>query len=169
MVFSGPTTRARSLVAAVLVAVLAALGWWVQAGADGGGEAGNPASETPSGTASGTPSGTASETPSGTAVEVPQTDEVSGLPFVALADLPPEAADTIALIDRGGPFPYEEDGSTFGNYEGLLPDRPDGYYREYTVETPGSDDRGARRIVGGAEGELYWTEDHYESFEVIWR
>ena len=74
------------------------------------------------------------------------------------------------LISRSGrPFPYNEDGSTFGNFEGLPPDREDGYYRGYTVETPGSEDRGARRIVGGAEGELYWTEDHYESFEVIRR
>ena len=86
-------------------------------------------------------------------------DEASGLPYVALGDLPAEAADVVALIDQGGPFPYDKDGSTFGNYEGLLPDLI-GYYREYTVETPGSYDRGARRIVGGAEGELYWTEDH---------
>ncbi len=69
----------------------------------------------------------------------------------------------------GGPFPYEEDGGVFGNYEGLLPDRERGYYREYTVETPGSDDRGARRIVTGEEGELYWTEDHYASFEQVVR
>lgn len=161
MAFSGPTTRARSLAAAVLVAVLAGLGWWVQAGADRGGAAGSPASETAS--------SPASDPASDPADEAPLTDEVSGLRYVALADLPAEAADTIALVDGGGPFPYEQDGSTFGNDEGLLPDRPDGYYREYTVETPGSDDRGARRIVGGAEGELYWTEDHYESFEVIWR
>ncbi|RHW25217.1 guanyl-specific ribonuclease Sa [Nocardioides immobilis] len=100
---------------------------------------------------------------------MPATDDLSGLPYVPLADLPPEAAATVTLIDEGGPFPYDKDGSIFGNYEGLLPDREDGYYEEYTVETPGSDDRGARRIVGGADGELYWTEDHYESFEVIWR
>jgi len=96
-------------------------------------------------------------------------DPESGLPLVPLSDLPPEAADTLALIDAGGPFPEAEDGGTFGNFEGLLPDRDRGYYKEYTVETPGSDDRGARRIVAGAGGELYWTADHYESFERISR
>ncbi|TIC88921.1 ribonuclease [Nocardioides sp. GY 10113] len=95
-------------------------------------------------------------------------DPESGLPVVALADLPPEAAETLALIDAGGPFPYpDSDGSRFGNYEGILPERDDGYYAEYTVETPGSPDRGARRIVAGDGGELYWTEDHYASFAVI--
>ncbi|KAA1418011.1 ribonuclease N [Nocardioides humilatus] len=100
---------------------------------------------------------------------MPERDDVSGLAYVDLAGLPPEATAVVDLIDAGGPFPYDKDGSTFGNYEGLLPDHEDGYYREYTVETPGSSDRGARRIVGGSQGELYWTEDHYESFEVIWR
>jgi ribonuclease T1 len=137
----------------VVVAALAAVIWWIQAGSDGDTSADDPE-----------PSRTTATSSSGAA-----TDDVSGLPSVALADLPPEAADVVALIDQGGPFPYSQDGSTFGNFEGLLPDREDGYYREYTVETPGSDDRGARRIVGGAEGELYWTEDHYESFEVIRR
>jgi ribonuclease T1 len=88
---------------------------------------------------------------------------------VALADLPAEAAATVALIDAGGPFPYEQDGGTFGNFEGLLPPADPGYYKEYTVETPGSSDRGARRIVAGAGGELYWTADHYASFERIQR
>ncbi|QSR26077.1 ribonuclease [Nocardioides aromaticivorans] len=93
-----------------------------------------------------------------------------GIPYVDLADLPPEAADTVGLIDAGGPFPYPgKDGSTFGNFEGVLPDRERGYYAEYTVETPGLDHRGARRIIAGDGGELYWTEDHYESFERIRR
>jgi ribonuclease T1 len=98
-----------------------------------------------------------------------RTDPASGLRFVDAADLPDEAATTINLIDAGGPFPYDEDGSTFGNLEGLLPDRERGYYAEYTVETPGSDDRGARRIVAGDEGELYWTADHYASFARVRR
>jgi ribonuclease T1 len=88
---------------------------------------------------------------------------------VALAELPPEAAATLALIDAGGPFPYAQDGGTFGNFEGLLPPADPGYYKEYTVESPGSADRGARRIVTGAGGELYWTADHYVSFERIQR
>jgi ribonuclease T1 len=96
-------------------------------------------------------------------------DPVSGLPIVALEDLPPEAAETVELIDSGGPFPYDQDGAVFQNREGILPDRPSGYYHEYTVETPGSDDRGARRIVTGSDDELYWTADHYDSFERIER
>ena len=97
------------------------------------------------------------------------TDPESGLPWVSPTNLPAEAAEALALIDAGGPFPHPEDGGTFGNFEGLLPDREPGYYQEYTVQTPGSDERGARRIVAGAGGELYWTEDHYESFERISR
>lgn len=94
---------------------------------------------------------------------------IHGVPTMAFAALPAEAHATIALIDAGGPFPYDEDGSVFQNREGLLPGRPKGYYREYTVETPGSDDRGARRIVEGGEGELYYTDDHYESFKYVVR
>jgi ribonuclease T1 len=71
------------------------------------------------------------------------------------------------LIEAGGPFPYRQDGATFQNREGLLPSEPAGYYREYTVETPGSEDRGARRIIAGKGGELYWTDDHYASFTRI--
>ena len=83
--------------------------------------------------------------------------------------LPPEAITTLQLIERGGPFPYDRDGTTFQNRERLLPDRPRGYYREYTVETPGSRDRGARRIVtGGQPPEVYfYTDDHYRSFRQL--
>ena len=91
------------------------------------------------------------------------------LPVVSLAQLPSQAADTVALIDSGGPFPYDQDDSVFGNFEGLLPSEPSGYYREYTVVTPGSGDRGARRIVAGENGELDWTDDHYQSFSRILR
>jgi len=88
----------------------------------------------------------------------------AGMPIITLDELPPEARDTIELIEQDGPFPYERDGITFQNREGLLPREPRGYYREYTVITPGSRDRGARRIIAGEEGELYYTEDHYDSF-----
>jgi guanyl-specific ribonuclease Sa len=83
--------------------------------------------------------------------------------------LPREVAETLALIDRGGPFPYDRDGSTFQNREGLLPSRPRGFYREYTVPTPGSPDRGARRLVtGGDPPEVYYyTDDHYRSFREL--
>ena len=86
---------------------------------------------------------------------------------IAVAQLPQEARHTLALIKAGGPFPYSRDGSIFGNREGLLPKRKRGYYREYTVKTPGAKDRGARRIVAGISGEYYYTEDHYRSFKRI--
>lgn len=89
---------------------------------------------------------------------------IDGLPVIARDRLPPEARRTLALIERGGPFPYRQDGSIFQNRERLLPRRPAGYYRAYTVVTPGSPDRGARRIVVGAGGEVYYTADHYRSF-----
>ncbi len=90
-----------------------------------------------------------------------------GIPEVAVADLPREARETLRLIKQGGPYPYERDGVTFGNFEKLLPLRERGYYREYTVKTPGISSRGARRIVVGREGELYYTDDHYASFRRI--
>lgn len=95
---------------------------------------------------------------------------------VAVADLPPEAVQTLASIRRGGPFAYpRKDGSVFGNFEKRLPPEPRGYYREYTVPTPGAHDRGARRIIAGAgsvgdvarSGEYYYSDDHYRSFSRI--
>lgn len=91
----------------------------------------------------------------------------SRLPVRALSELPAEAEGTWQLIERGGPFPHEEDGAVFGNRERRLPEAESSYYREYTVETPGDDDRGARRLVTGRDGELYYTEDHYESFVAV--
>lgn len=92
-----------------------------------------------------------------------------GLPLIDFIALPQQAQETILLIERGGPFPYDRDGITFGNRERLLPIRADGYYREYTVVTPSSSDRGARRIIAGQGGELYYTDDHYESFKRVKR
>jgi ribonuclease T1 len=86
---------------------------------------------------------------------------------VPAAELPKEARETLALIRAGGPFPYPQDGKTFQNREKLLPQRGQGYYREYTVRTPGARDRGARRIVSGRAGEFYYTADHYRSFQRI--
>lgn len=86
---------------------------------------------------------------------------------ISAAALPSQARETIALIRRGGPFPYARDGVGFGNYEKRLPPQARGYYREYTVKAPGAKSRGARRIVAGRGGELYYTDDHYRSFRRI--
>ncbi|HUQ24789.1 MAG TPA: ribonuclease domain-containing protein [Burkholderiales bacterium] len=86
---------------------------------------------------------------------------------ITVRKLPDEARHTLALIERNGPFPYSRDGAIFGNREGHLPKRERGYYREYTVKTPGARDRGARRIVAGRGGEYYYTDDHYGSFRRI--
>ena len=91
----------------------------------------------------------------------------SGVGVVKAGALPPEARETIALIRSGGPFPYARDGVSFGNREKVLPRRERGWYREYTVRTPGERSRGARRIVDGRDGTLYYTDDHYRSFKRI--
>jgi ribonuclease T1 len=86
---------------------------------------------------------------------------------VARAQLPREARQTLDVIKRGGPFAFERDGVVFGNYERRLPLRERGYYREYTVPTPGQRSRGARRIVAGGPAEYYYSDDHYRSFRRI--
>lgn len=94
-----------------------------------------------------------------------------GLGTVAVGDLPAEARQTLALIREGGPYPYEKDGTVFGNYERKLPRQRRGYYTEYTVRTPQVRSRGARRIIaGGRDGrptEFYYTDDHYQTFRRI--
>ena len=139
-----------SSLSGILAVVVAIAGWWI--------------SQHSSGTSASPEHGSGSSYSSGSSASH------GALPTVALSSLPPEAADTVALIDKGGPFPYpDHDDKTFGNFEGLLPTERSGYYREYTVITPGSSDRGARRIIKGDDGTLYWTEDHYEHFAVISR
>jgi len=91
----------------------------------------------------------------------------SGMRDVKAGALPPEARETIALIRSDGPFPHARDGVAFGNREKILPRRERGWYREYTVRTPGERSRGARRIVAGRDGTLYYTDDHYRSFKRI--
>lgn len=112
-----------------------------------------------------TPRPTATPTPAATAVPA----RINGLPTILEIDLPPEAWDTLDLIDNNGPFPFDRDGITFQNREGLLPGERRGYYSEYTVITPGERTRGARRIIAGEGGEFYYTDDHYESFFYIVR
>lgn len=108
----------------------------------------------------------ATRTPA-TRTSAPARTPADGLGTVRAAELPSEARRVLRLIDAGGPFPYDQDGSVFGNYERLLPAKTRGWYREYTVPTPGERDRGARRIVAGRDGTLYWTADHYDSFARI--
>lgn len=97
----------------------------------------------------------------------PDRDSGSDLPAVEVADLPSDVRSTLELIEGDGPFPYEQDGASFGNREGLLPAQPSDYYREYTVPCPEEDDRGPRRLVTGRQGEVYYTGDHYDSFVVV--
>jgi ribonuclease T1 len=144
-----PRTRLTWLLAG-LVAVLvlaggAAVGWW---SADRS-------------TADPVPARSASAAVAGT--------PVSGLPTVRVAELPPEARTVLATLDAHGTFRYSQDGTVFGNFEHLLPARPDGYYHEYTVPTPGSRDRGARRLVVGRDGDVYYTGDHYATFRQVLR
>jgi ribonuclease T1 len=146
----------------VLVAVLVVLTWLVVQASRGG-----PASD-----ASPTPAGVTVETTPGSSDDPGgpggATDPVSGLPWLPVSALPPEARATLALIRAGGPYPYpRSDNQTFSNRERLLPAEPRGYYKEFTVITPGSGDRGARRIITGSQGERYWTADHYASFSRI--
>jgi ribonuclease T1 len=153
---SKPWQRHRLAVAAVVAAVVLlaamAVGYLGRQLVDPAGEAGGPAAGAP-----------AADAPSG------QATPASGLPTVAVDTLPAQARATLTLIDQGGPFPYDRDGTVFGNNEGLLPDRQRGYYREYTVPTPGERDRGARRLVVGRDGDVYYTGDHYESFRQVLR
>ena len=93
---------------------------------------------------------------------------VPSLGVINVANLPQEARETLRLIKAGGPFPYSRDGIFFQNRERLLPTKPRNYYREYTVPTPGSRDRGARRIIVGQDArQYYYTHDHYRSFRQI--
>ncbi|NYJ75494.1 ribonuclease domain-containing protein [Allobranchiibius huperziae] len=95
--------------------------------------------------------------------------DTSGLGTVAYADLPSGARHTLSLVDKGGPYPYRQDGTVYQNRNRDLPIQPRGYYHEYTVVTPGSGDRGPRRIVVGRDGTAYYTADHYDTFRRVQR
>ncbi|POX43333.1 ribonuclease domain-containing protein [Streptomyces sp. Ru72] len=105
----------------------------------------------------------------GTGTRAPAPSWAGQMATVKANRLPAEARHTLALIDKGGPYPYAQDGAVFGNFEHRLPARPRGYYHEYTVPTPGAHDRGARRIVTGQGGETYYTDDHYDTFRAVLR
>ncbi len=146
--------RSRSTLLAVLAVAVIVLAWVIVRVGTTGPDAAQPGART---------NATA---PVVTSTE--KTDPASGLAWVDESALPSQARDTLRLIRAGGPYPYpRNDDKTFRNNEGLLPRHPNGYYREYTVTTPGSSDRGARRIIAGAPDEKFWTDDHYDSFSRI--
>ncbi len=164
----------RAIVAALaVVAVVFLLAWWLGRPAPDAAPAASPAA---SASASPSPVRTPpkpSPPPTTGATTRPATsapailDPVTKLRWVDAADLPREASDTLRAIQAGPPYPYAKDGTVFNNAEGILPRKPRGYYHEFTVTTPGSADRGARRIVTGGPGEYFWTGDHYGSFQRI--
>ncbi|WP_329044305.1 ribonuclease N [Amycolatopsis sp. NBC_01488] len=146
--------RRRITAALIGLLVLVLGGWLVKDVLSGGSPAAAPA-----------PSSSANAPAKGGAA-VPGAD--SGLPVKALSTLPPQAGDTWKLIQKGGPYPYpRNDDVVFDNREKRLPAKKSGYYHEYTVKTPGSADRGARRLITGQAHELYYTGDHYASFVVV--
>jgi ribonuclease T1 len=109
-------------------------------------------------------SGPPAPPPAGPAASPPPASASSSRPDPIPADQRPQLQQTLALIAKGGPFPYEKDGTVFQNRENKLPPRPRGYYREYTVPTPGASNRGARRVVQGKDGDTWYTSDHYKTF-----
>jgi ribonuclease T1 len=141
----------RITAALVGLIVLVLGGWLVQDVVAGDGSTGAPKTSSAPGSASGMLAGAD-----------------SGLPVKPLSSLPPEANDTWKLIKVGGPYPYpRNDDVVFGNREKLLPLKASEYYHEFTVKTPGSPDRGGRRLITGQSKELYYTGDHYSSFVVV--
>jgi ribonuclease T1 len=149
------------LLTALVVLAMAAFG--------GAGLLGQQTESTTPGTASSsttTPGGTST---SAAAKQSPAQRAVnpSSLPEIRESALPVEGRRMLALVRAGGPFEYGQDDQVFGNFERVLPVRDRGYYREYTVPTPGESDRGARRIVAGNGGEKYYTGDHYATFKYI--
>ncbi|WP_329153031.1 guanine-specific ribonuclease N1 and T1 [Streptomyces sp. NBC_01456] len=155
MVIRSAAPRAAAVLGALLAGLLLVLTGCATSGAGNGSSPGSPGSTATA--AAGSPG--ASGVPSW----------ARGMPVVGVARLPAQARDTLRLIDAGGPFPYRQDGTVFGNRERLLPRQPRGHYHEYTVPTPGSPDRGARRIVTGESRETYYTDDHYRTFKAVLR
>ncbi|MFI6155945.1 ribonuclease domain-containing protein [Kitasatospora sp. NPDC051170] len=168
-------TRRKSpllVVAVLILAVLAGVGYLL---AGKGGDSHPKASATSTATGAGT-SNTSAPKPSAPKSTPPPGGGAATGTWVpadpALADvcrtkLPGQAQDTLALIAKNGPYPYNRDGIVFENRESRLPKKTDGYYHEFTVVTPGSNDRGTRRVVTGGSGEQYWSPDHYATFQEI--
>ncbi|MFK0294167.1 ribonuclease domain-containing protein [Streptomyces sp. NPDC090442] len=157
MLIQSAPRRAAAVLGALFAALLLVLTGCSTGGAGKGSSAGahHPAATA---TADG-------RSPGGTAVP----PWAKGHPTVPAKSLPAEAQHTLKLIDAGGPFPYPKDGTVFGNYEKQLPKEPRGYYHEYTVDTPGARNRGARRLITGKQHEFFYTDDHYKSFKAVLR
>ena len=156
--------KTQPLVFVVVALAVVLTGWWQQQ------QSGTPA-----------PAPSAAERSAPSAVEGPAPSTLEGAPAGPAASAPPQESsparleaipaserpqleETLRLIARGGPFPYGKDGTVFQNRENRLPARPRGYYREYTVPTPGARNRGARRVVQGKDGDTWYTSDHYKTF-----
>ncbi|MGW3045182.1 ribonuclease [Kitasatospora sp. NPDC001159] len=162
-------TRSKSplvVVAVLILAVLAGAGYLLA----GKGGSSHPKAAASAATTAAKPSAPKPSPPSGGGTPAPGGSWVPADP--ALADvcrtkLPSQAQDTLALIAKNGPYPYNRDGIVFENRESRLPKKADGYYHEFTVVTPGSNDRGTRRVVTGGSGEQYWSPDHYATFQEI--
>lgn len=122
-----------------------------------------------SSTTSASPGATGATPASPSDSQLPPAAATTDLRTMTVSQLPPEAQTLLPLIAAGGPFEYSQDGQTFQNREGILPPQSYGFYREYTVETPGSPDRGARRFVVGENGAVFYTQDHYRSFSEVIR
>ncbi|WP_380285047.1 ribonuclease domain-containing protein [Kitasatospora purpeofusca] len=128
---------------------------------------GSPSAPKPSPPKSGAPKPSAPATPPAAGAATGWVPTDPAMADVCRTTLPGQALDTLGLIAKGGPYPYRSDGIVFENRESRLPRKTSGYYHEFTVVTPGSGDRGARRVVTGDSGEQYWTADHYSTFEEI--
>ncbi|PJJ00768.1 ribonuclease T1 [Streptomyces sp. 2333.5] len=155
MVTRSAVPRAAALLGALLAGLLLVLTGCATSGAGNGSSPGSPGATATA--AAGSPGATKAPA------------WAQGMPLVTVAQLPSQARDTLRIIDAGGPFPYRQDGTVFGNRERLLPPQPRGHYHEYTVRTPGSPDRGARRIVTGESHQTYYTDDHYRTFKAVLR
>ena len=137
--------KAQPLVFLIVALAVVITGWWQQRG-----ETPAPPPASPQATPQAVPE----------AAPRPADSRLDAVP----ADQRAQLVRTLALIERGGPFPHDKDGTIFQNREGKLPQRSRGYYREYTVPTPGAPNRGARRVVQGRDGDTWYTSDHYNTF-----
>jgi ribonuclease T1 len=147
--------KTNPLVFLLAALVVVATGWWQQRNA-GVPPAGPAASPPPPATAAPAPSAVEASPPPGTS----SPSRLNAIP----ATERPQLERTLQLIAQGGPFPHSKDGIVFQNREGKLPQRPRGYYHEYTVPTPGASNRGARRVVQGKDGDTWYSSDHYATF-----